>query len=209
MCVCKQSRGWIAPLVFTTAALMLTAWTSAWADPVRITVNFQVSGDRSSDGMSPADPVYGRARGGGSFSILTQVPGGGGEISDFERGLGADEVSFSWAGTSWTHGQADVSALVFDPRGTLVYWQLVGMPSGLGNISAHTAPDIYVDPFAFLYVTGRRVFEGHVMSTAVAGEPPPPRPGPVESPDPVPEPMSIALVGTGLALFGMTRQPRA
>src|SRR3954452_18872253 len=100
---------------------------------------------------------------------------------------------------------ADVSALVFDPHGTLVYWQLAGHTAGLGDISARRGPDVYVDPFAFLYVAGRSLFEGRVIATAVAGVPLGPAPAP--GPDPVPEPASVALVGSGLlAVAAATRR---
>ena len=150
MCICGKSRGRIAAFAFTAAALTLLFGSPASAEPVRFTVDFRVMGDHNPRGTSPADPLYGGEDGHGSFSIVAYVPAGGGEIEDFERGLGADAISFSWAGTSWTTGMADVSALVFDPHGTLVYWQLAGVTGGLGDISADHGPDIYVDPFAFL-----------------------------------------------------------
>jgi hypothetical protein len=205
MCVCWKSRARIAAVAFTAAALAVVFWSPASAEPVRITVDFRVMGDLNPGGASPADSVYGMEKARGSFSILAYVPAGGGQIEDFERGLGADAISFSWAGTEWTTGMADVSALVFDPHGTLVYWQLAGLTGGLGDISPHRGPDIYVDPFAFLYVAGRHLFEGSVISTAVAGTQSP-GPAPSPGPEPVPEPASVALVASGLlALLGTRR----
>ena len=210
MCVSGKSRGWIGPVAFTSAALMLLASTSATAEPVRITVDFRVSGDHDAGGTSPADPVHGRASAKGYFSIVTHVPAGGGKITDFERGLGADVISFSWAGSSWTSRTADVSALVFDPRGALVYWQIAGVTAGLGEISSGTAPDIYIDPFAFLYVTGRTMFQGSVTSTGMrGGAGVGTMPGSSHDPNPVPEPLPFALVASGLvALFSTPRLSR-
>ena len=209
MGVCGKSRGRIASLAFTASALGLLASSPVAAEPFRITVDFRVTGDHNPAGMSPSDAAFGKADARGSFSIVTYVPAGGGEISDFDRGLGADAISFSWAGTAWTTGMADVSALVFDPHGTLVYWQLAGLTAGLDDISPGHGPDIYVDPFAFLYVAGRKIFKGSVMSSSVTGVPLGGSPGPSggPSPDPVPEPASIALVATGLlALAGARRR---
>jgi len=204
MCICGNSRGRIAAFAFTAAALTLVVSAQASAEPVRFTVDFRVMGDHNPLGTSPADPLYGAEDARGSFSIVAYVPAGGGEIEDFDRGLGADAISFSWAGTNWTTGMADVSALVFDPHGTLVYWQLAGLAAGLGDISAHRGPDIYVDPFAFLYVTGRGLFEGSVVTTTVARSPLGPAPSP--APDPVPEPASVALVGSGLLAVAGARR---
>ncbi|MEN3339914.1 MAG: hypothetical protein V7647_3590 [Acidobacteriota bacterium] len=206
MCVSGKARRRISAVVVTACAWTLLAWTTASAEPVRITVSFRVAGDHDPKGTTPADPVHGWAEARGSFSIVTQVPAGGGQIEDFARGLGADAVSFSWAGTRWTTRTADVSALVFDPHGTLVYWQLAGVPAGLGEISRATAPDIYLDPFAFLYVTPRSMYQGRVMSTTelrsgdTGGQT---TPGSPHDPDPVPEPIPFALVASGLvALAG-------
>ena len=68
---------------------------------------------------------------------------------------------------------ADVSALVFDPHGTLVYWQLAGLTAGLDDISPGHGPGghTYVKSVAFLYVAGRKIFKGSVVSTSVTGVP--------------------------------------
>jgi hypothetical protein len=212
MCVSGKSRRHLAALVVTAGACTLLSWTTVSAEPVRITVNFRVSGDHDPAGTTAGDPVHGWAEARGSFSIVTQVPAGGGQIEDFARGLGADAVSFSWAGTRWTTRTADVSALVFDPRGTLVYWQLAGAPAGLGEISPATAPDMYLDPFAFFYVSRRALYQGRVMSTTEVrggGTGSQTTPGSPHDPDPVPEPMPFALVASGIvALFGSHRVTR-
>jgi hypothetical protein len=201
MCLSVKSAGWIAALTFTVAA-----WSSAArADPVRITVNFHVAGDDTASATSPTDPTYGYVTAPGSFSILTEIPAGGGQIEDFQRGLGADLVSFDWAGTSWTRHTADVGRLIFDPHGSLVYWELAGLRAGLMDIRAGSAPDIYIDPFAFQYSAGSNLFEGRVMSSNVWGGPGDQTP----DPDPVPEPMPFALVASGLAALVRLAGPRA
>jgi hypothetical protein len=200
MGISVKSAGWIAALTFTVAA-----WSSgARADPVRISVAFQVTGDDRGGGATPTDPYYGHASARGSFSILTEIPAGGGQIEDFRRGLGADRVSFDWAGTSWTSDTADVGRLIFDPHGALVYWEFAGVRAGLMDIQAGNAPDIYVDPFAFEYTTGSNLFEGHVMSSNVWGGP-----GETPGPDPVPEPMPFVLVASGLAALLRLARRRA
>jgi hypothetical protein len=187
MYVCGKSLARIAVVPF----LLAGCFTPAWADPVRITVDFKVIGEGTPPGGSSAS---------GSFSILTEIPAGGGQLENFERGLNADAVTFTWAGTSWTPATADVPRLIFDTRGVLIYWELAGFPGGLLDISGKTAPDLYVDPFAFLYTTpdhGSRLFQGGLLSATVKMTPahclvdcPPP--------SPVPEPVSIVLVASGL-----------
>jgi hypothetical protein len=92
---------------------------------------------------------------------------------------------------------------VFDRHGALVYWQLAGDPAGLMNILEGTAPDIYIDPFAFLYTSGpSNLYEGSLLSTKVTVTPavaPPPDPGEV------PEPATVALVGSGVVLLAIVR----
>jgi hypothetical protein len=108
-------------------------------------------------------------------------------------------VSFTWAGTSWSRQTADVGRLVFDPRGALIYWQLAGFTDGLSSITAGAGPDIYLDPFAFLYTLGPgKMFEGRLLSSSATVILPS---GPLETPDPspVPEPTTVALVGSGVA----------
>jgi hypothetical protein len=181
--------------IAVVACLLAGCFTSAWADPVRITVDFSVTGEGTPRGV---------LSGSGSFSILTDTPAGGGQLENFKQGLNADAVSFSWAGMSWTRATADVPRLIFDMRGSLVYWELAGLPGGLTDISGTTAPDVYVDPFAFLYTIpgrGSHLFQGGLLSATVKMTPAPrvvdgPTPGP--GPNPVPEPMPLALVGSGL-----------
>jgi hypothetical protein len=85
-----------------------------------------------------------------------------------------------------------------------VYWQLSGVPAGLANITLGIAPDIYIDPFAFLYTTGpSNLYEGAVLSTAVTVSPataPPPDPGQV------PEPATLALVTFGVGVLAACRE---
>jgi hypothetical protein len=84
-----------------------------------------------------------------------------------------------------------------------VYWQLSGVPAGLANITHKTAPDIYIDPFAFLYTTGpSHLYEGAVVSSAVTVTPavvPPPDPGQV------PEPATVTLVTFGVGVLAARR----
>jgi hypothetical protein len=200
MSVCKKAMARIAPVAFT-----LATWTCdvAWSEPVRITVSFNVMGDNEASGGSPSDPVDGRRTGFGSFSIVATRPAGGGQLEDFTRGLHADSVAFTWAGTSWTRTTADVGRLIFDPHGTLVYWQLAGLPDGLVNITAGIAPDIYLDPFAFLYTTRRAsvsLYEGSILSAAVTITPTN-APPPSSDPGSVPEPTSLALVASGVVVL--------
>jgi PEP-CTERM motif-containing protein len=200
MSVCKKAMARIAPIAFTLAACTPDA---AWADPVHITVHFTLKGDHEAGGTSPADPDNGRSIASGSFSIVATPPAGGGQLEDFTRGLHTDSVSLTWAGTSWTPTTADVGRLIFDPRGVLVYWQLSGVPAGLANIIAGTAPDIYIDPFAFLYTSDpSNLYEGAVLSAAVtvtpAGAPPP-------DPGQVPEPATVALVAFGVGALAARR----
>jgi hypothetical protein len=206
MSVCKKAMARIVPIAFTLSACVPGI---AWADPVRITVHFTLTGDHEPGATSPADPDNGRSTASGWFSIVTTPPAGGGLIEDFGRGLHPDAVSLTWAGTSWTRTTADVGRLVFDPHGALVYWQLSGVPAGLANITPGIAPDIYIDPFAFLYTSGpSNLYEGAVLSTAVrvtpAGAPPP-------GPGQVPEPATVALVAFGVGALaagrGRTRRP--
>jgi hypothetical protein len=200
MSLCKKAMARIAPIAFTLAACTPGA---AWADPVRITVHFTLMGDHEAGGTSPADPDNGTRIASGWFSIVATPPAGGGQLEDFARGLHTDSVSLIWAGTSWTPTTADVGRLIFDPHGVLVYWQLSGVPAGLANIIVGTSPDIYIDPFAFLYTSGPlNLYEGTVLSTAVTVTPavaPPPGPGQV------PEPAPIALVAFGLGVLAACR----
>jgi hypothetical protein len=203
MSVCKKAMVRIAPIAFTLAACIPGL---ASADPVRITVQFTVMGDREA-GTSPADPVNGSRTASGWFSIVAAPPAGGGQIEDLTRGLHPDAVSLTWAGTSWKPATADVGRLIFDPYGALVYWQLSGVPAGLANITRGVAPDIYIDPFAFLYTSGSsNLYEGAVLLTAVTVTPaltPPPEPGHV------PEPATVALVAFGISALAARRgRPR-
>ncbi len=198
MSVCTKAMARIIPIAFT-----LTAYPPAvaWADPVRITVHFTLRGDHET-GTSPADPDNGNRTASGSFSIVAAPPAGGGRLEDFTRGLHPEAVSLTWAGTSWTNTTADVGRLVFDPHGILVYWQLSGVAAGLANIGAGTAPDIYIDPFAFLYTSDPvNLYEGTVLSSSVRVTPA------VAPPDPgqVPEPATIALVAFGIGVVATRR----
>jgi hypothetical protein len=207
MYVCGKSLASIAVFAF------VLGWGApAWADPVRITVAFNVIGAGTPSASSSSGPRSSRATASGSFSIVAEAPAGGGKLENFKRGLSADTIAFTWAGTSWTRATADVPRLVFDARGSLVYWQLAGFPNGLIDISAKSTPDLYVDPFAFLYTApggGSRLLEGGVLSTTVritAGPRVVQNPGP--DPGPVPEPMSLALVASGLLGLSMMRRLR-
>jgi hypothetical protein len=201
MSVSKQAIARIVPIAFTLAACTPDA---GWADPVRITVHFSLMGDHEAGGTSPSDPDNGSRTASGSFSIVATPPAGGGQLEDFTRGLGADSVSLAWAGTTWTRATADVGRLIFDPHGALVYWQLAGDPAGLTNILVGIAPDIYVDPFAFLYTSGpSNLYEGSILSTTVTVTPaiaPPPDPGQV------PEPATVALVASGVGILAVGRR---
>jgi hypothetical protein len=175
------------------SALALVLPQPASADPIRVTVQFSVAGD-------PRDADFGRDTSSGSFSIPTTL-GPGQSRLDF-NGLGADEVSFTWAGTTWTATNADLVALGFDAAGNVKSWSLNGIvPGDSGGTSFNIWPDFSVGcgfcgsgVAGFIYTTPRSlqlgIFTGRVTSFSTALS---------STPSPTPEPASLLLVGTGLA----------
>ena len=75
MSVSKKAIARIAPILFTLAACTPAI---AWADPVRITVQFSLMGDHEAGGTSPSDPDNGNRTASGSFSIVATPPAGEG-----------------------------------------------------------------------------------------------------------------------------------
>jgi hypothetical protein len=173
----------------------------ASADPIRLTVQFSVAGD-------PRDADFGRDTSSGSFSILTTLAAGQ-EGFDLVNGLGADAVSFTWAGTTWSAANADVLVLGFDPAGNVTRWSLNGVvPGDSGGTSFLVWPDFSVacgvcgtGRAGFNYTTPRSaqlgIFTGSVTSFSMQLS---------ATPTPTPEPMSLLLVATGVA--GLAAQRR-
>jgi hypothetical protein len=178
---------------------------------VRITVDFTVGG-------APQDPDFGLAASSGSFSVVTTIAPG--PVVTRHSGFGADQLSFSWAGASWTTANADVVLLARDAGGAVSLWWLGGAPSGFAAVSYAVWPDFRVGFCAFCgpesetefyYTTPRTrdvgIYTGRVLSFSMRTEP---------APAPVPEPMSLLLITGGLAglvarrtAFGNPRTGRA
>ena len=177
---------------------------TAAADPVRITVEFTVTGD-------PLDPDFASATGAGSFSIVAVPPVGGGLLADNTNGLAADVFQFSWAGTTWSTADADVIHLRFDDEGTMTAWNAGAALTGLPAVSFARFPDFIVGSCGFcpestfVYTTPRSlelgIFGGQVTRVGVTQS--------SVDPDPIPEPMSMILVGSGmLGLVGARHRRR-
>ena len=180
-------------LGFATAICGL-APVMAWADPVRLTIEFSVAGD------TRLDPDHAGATSSGAFSVLTTLPTDS-RVTNHD-GFGATPVSFSWAGTTWTDADADVVQLGFDADGRLNLWTLAGFVAGSGTSSSFW-PDFSVTfcgfcdssfRMRFIYTTPRSaelgIFQGSLTSFTLTKE---------GEPMPTPEPISFLLAGTGLA----------
>ena len=127
-----MARFAIRLLLFLGGALLPVATHAAL-----ITVNFTVSA--ASD-----DPVFAGQTGSGSFSFDGSIaPSGGGQLFNTTTGLGALSLSFNWAGTAWSTGNADAYRLIFDAGGNLTGWGIEGFP--LGGIAASIFPDFDVN----------------------------------------------------------------
>ena len=171
---------------FVTVCLALLAVSApAAAEPIRLSVHFSVGGDAA------LDPDFGSQTATGSFTIVSDVPSKGGIVQNFDTGLNASQISFSWAGHTWTTADADVGRLDFAQNGILQGWALSGIPAGLRLIRFDVSPDILVDNFDFTYSTPVSLqlglFKGPLISwrvTSVAA---------------TPEPGSLLLLATGLA----------
>src|SRR3954451_4355371 len=160
---------WFAVIVFSAA--IFTAATAV-AEPIRLTVNFSVTGDNNASVGHPAvDPLFGTATGIGFFSLTTIVPTGGGVVQNPGGGLKADALALDFGGTAWTTANADVTRLDFNSQGALAFWQLSGVPDGLFRVSFQTFPDILVEPFDFSYTNAASpqlgVFKGNTVTSSV------------------------------------------
>lgn len=180
--------------------LMFADWVGA--DPVRITVHFTVAGATGSKGI--ADPDFGDKVATGQFSLVTEIPTGEGfrNIADFENGLGADQLSLSFAGHTWTPANADVTLLSF-AWGQLAQWFVGGTFAGLCCSGMFPEPDILIaSSDDFNYTTPRSGQLGLFKGTVVGW-------GSTVSPVTVtPEPMSLVLCATGLAAVCNRRRVR-
>jgi hypothetical protein len=160
---------------------------SASADPVRVTVQFEASGD-------VLDPDFGGDVAAGLFSVVVNRPKGGGFVGNGEARLGADRLRFDFANTSWTPANADVIRLLFDRTGTLLSWQFAGDPSGLGSLAADVYPDILAEAFNFSYSTFRSPQLGVFANGRMLGW--------ATTTTPVPEPGTLLLFASGVAAAG-------
>ena len=188
-------------VTFFGAALFALSAAPVSADAIRITVTFNVAGD------SRIDPDYAAATSSGSFSVVTTL--GPGDIETRHAGFGADQVSFTWAGTTWTSEDADVVQLGFDDAGRVNLWTLDGQSVVPGGTSFNASPDFSVSfcgfcsggPRRFIYTTPRSlelgIFSGSLTSFTLTTEP---------APAPTPEPATLVLLGTGLSVAAWRRR---
>ena len=152
-------------MVAIATCLSLSTSASATAEPIRLTIHFQVGGDNTEPSV---DPDFGSQISSGAFSLLISRPLTGGLLEDFSNGLGADQLSLSFADTAWSPISADVVRVGFDAGGTVTFWQLAGVPSGLEHVDHSVFPDILISSFEIDYTTRRSlelgIFTGPLLS---------------------------------------------
>lgn len=190
-----QRIGLITLLVFTAIASLAG---SAIADPVRVTVTFTVSGAPLTEATSS-----------GSFSVVANRIAGE-RFTDL-AGFGADAVSFTWLGTTWTTANADVLQLGWTEAGTVNLWTLSGFAPGDGRgTSSAVWPDFSVtfcgfcDPAfdqSFIFTTPASarlgIFAGALTSFTLTQE---------AAAAPTPEPATLLLVAAGLGIARRSRR---
>jgi hypothetical protein len=183
---------------------MVAAPAAAQADPIRITVTFDVVG-------AAADPDFAGATASGSFSFVTTQPIG--SVVLRPAGFGADALSFTWAGTAWAPSNADVYLAGRGASGRITAFGVGGSLSGFSGISPLASPDfrfefcnyddVTCSRSTFEYTTARSAelgtFTAFVPFFSIEQQPAADAP-------PVPEPFTLLLVGSGLGMIAARRR---
>jgi hypothetical protein len=194
--------------VFKQLALVIVAATalaptSALAIP--ITVDFTLTATRAYDfatGNEDAPSYNGYAVGsvgGGSFTIDDEW----GNFGDPYTGVPPIDLSFDWIGIHFDETTALVSAQIFEPDGTLFYWDIASPISGVESIASPGPSDF----FAYGYLYDPSIGSNLVMAHAEGAH------GWMEGivtwsvrTTAVPEPGTLGLLAAGL--LGMALQHR-